>query len=88
MKKLALVIVGVIVLLVAAVFAAPSVIDFKPWIISSVRQATGRELRIDGALSLSLLARAARECGRRPPRQRTRHDGARDAVDRRSLARG
>ncbi|MGO8865757.1 MAG: AsmA family protein [Alphaproteobacteria bacterium] len=55
MKKLAIIVVGVIVLLIAAVFVAPSVIDFKPLIASRVKAATGRDLKIDGALRLSLL---------------------------------
>ncbi|HYB57604.1 MAG TPA: AsmA family protein, partial [Alphaproteobacteria bacterium] len=55
MKKLAIVVVGLIVLLIAALFVAPSVIDFKPLIASRVKAATGRDLKIDGALRLSLL---------------------------------
>jgi len=55
MKKLAIIVAGLIVLLIAAVFVAPSVIDFKPLIASRVKAATGRDLKIDGALRLSLL---------------------------------
>ena len=57
MKKLAIIVAGLIVLLVAAVFVAPSIIDFKPLIASRVKAATGRDLKIDGALRLSLLPR-------------------------------
>ena len=55
MKKVAIVIAGLIVLLLAALFVAPSVIDFKPLIASRVKAATGRDLKIDGPLKLSLL---------------------------------
>jgi len=55
MKKLALVLLGIVVLLVAAVFVLPAVIDFKPRIIEAVRSATGRELRIDGDLRITLV---------------------------------
>ena len=55
MKKLAIIIAGLIVFLIAAVFIAPSIIDFKPLIASRVKAAIGRDLKIDGALKLSLL---------------------------------
>lgn len=55
MKKLALILLGIVVLLVVAIFAAPALIDFKPRIIAAVHDATGRQLRIDGDLSVSLL---------------------------------
>ena len=55
MKKVGLILLGIVVLLVAAVFILPSVIDLKPRIIEAVRAATGRELKIDGDLRVSLL---------------------------------
>jgi AsmA protein len=55
MKKAALILLGIVVLLVVAIFAAPALIDFKPRIIAAVHDATGRQLRIDGDLSVSLL---------------------------------
>ncbi|MDP6705871.1 MAG: AsmA family protein, partial [Alphaproteobacteria bacterium] len=60
MKKLAYVVVGVVVLLVilvGAVFIAPGVIDwngYKPDIAQAAREATGRELAIDGDIEVSL----------------------------------
>ncbi len=51
MKKLVIGIVAVVVLIVAAVFVVPPLIDwkiFEPRIAKMVRDATGRELRIDG----------------------------------------
>ena len=47
---------GVVAVLLAALFLAPAVIDwdgFKPQIADAVRDATGKELRIDGPLSVS-----------------------------------
>mgnify|MGYP001807701954 CR=1 FL=1 len=49
---------GIVALLVAAVVAAPALIDinsYKPLIVSQVKTATGRDLVIDGPISLSLL---------------------------------
>ena len=49
---------GVVVLLVAALLAAPFLIDanaYKPEIVAEVKKATGRDLVIDGPISLSLL---------------------------------
>ncbi len=49
---------GSIVVIIAAVLIAPSLINwnsFKPQIASAVREATGKELRIDGDVTLSLL---------------------------------
>ena len=54
MKKLLFALLGIVVLLVVAVLAAPSVIDLRPRIASAVHDATGRELRIDGALHIAL----------------------------------
>ena len=58
MKKILIGLAAVVVLLIAAVFIVPSVIDWKsyaPEIAKAVRDATGRELRIDGEISVSLL---------------------------------
>lgn len=49
---------GIVALLVAAVVVAPALIDinsYKPLIVSQVKTATGRDLVIDGPISLSLL---------------------------------
>jgi len=49
---------GIVALLVAAVVVAPALIDinsYKPQIVSQVKTATGRDLVIDGPISLSLL---------------------------------
>ncbi len=49
---------GIVALLVAVVVAAPALIDinsYKPLIVSQVKTATGRDLVIDGPISLSLL---------------------------------
>ena len=49
---------GIVALLVAAVAVAPALIDinsYKPLIVSQVKTATGRDLVIDGPISLSLL---------------------------------
>lgn len=49
---------GIVALLVAALVALPALIDvnsYKPLIVSQVKTATGRELVIDGPISLSLL---------------------------------
>ena len=48
---------GVVAVLLAEVFLAPVLIDwdgFKPRIAEAVRDATGKELRIDGPLAVSL----------------------------------
>ncbi len=48
---------GVVAVLLAAVFLAPVLIDwdgFKPRIAEAVRDATGKELRIDGPIAVSL----------------------------------
>jgi AsmA protein len=59
MKKLLFAVIGsligIIVLLVAAVVVGPSLIDLRPRIATAVRDATGRELRIDGDLRVALL---------------------------------
>jgi len=49
---------GIVGLLIVALLAAPAVIDvnsYKPEIIAQVKQATGRDLVLDGPISLSLL---------------------------------
>jgi AsmA protein len=58
MKKLAYVVLGVIVVLVVAIVVLPRVVGlnvFKPQIAEAVRDATGRELRIDGDIKLAIL---------------------------------
>ena len=58
MKKILIGLAAVVVLLIAAVFIVPSVIDWKsyePEIAKAVRDATGRELCIDGDISVSVL---------------------------------
>ena len=58
MRALLIGVVGLIVLVVAAVLIVPSFIDwnsYKPEIRTAVRDATGRELTIDGDLSLAIL---------------------------------
>ena len=65
MKKL-LVIIGSIVVLLVAALVAPFLIPtdtYKTRIIALVKQATGRDLKIDGAVRLSFLPRAARGRG-------------------------
>ncbi|MDH3474953.1 MAG: AsmA family protein, partial [Rhodospirillales bacterium] len=57
MKKLGLVVLGLIVIIVVAVIAVPRFIDwngFKPEIAEAVRDATGRELRIDGDIEVTI----------------------------------
>ena len=58
MKKILIGLAAVVVLLIAAIFIVPSVINWKsyePEIAKAVRDATGRELRIDGDISVSVL---------------------------------
>ncbi len=58
MKKILIGLGGVIVVIVAAVFVVPPLIDwkiFEPWIADVVRDSTGRELRIDGDVDISLV---------------------------------
>ena len=58
MRKAALILVALIVLLVVAVAVLPPIIggnSFKPQIADAVREATGRELTIGGDIGLSLL---------------------------------
>lgn len=58
MRKVLIAIVGLVIVLVAAVLVVPSLIDwngYKPEIQAAARDATGRELKIDGDLSMSIL---------------------------------
>ena len=57
-KRLLIGAAGIIGLLIVALFAAPSFIDLnarKAEVITAVRKATGRDLILDGPVSLSLL---------------------------------
>lgn len=58
MKKAAIVVAGLILVLVAAGLIVPSFIDwnsYKPDIIAAAKEATGRDLAIDGDLTLTIL---------------------------------
>lgn len=58
MRTILIALVGLVVLVVAAILIVPSLIDwngYKPEIQAAARDATGRELKIDGDLSLSIL---------------------------------
>jgi uncharacterized protein involved in outer membrane biogenesis len=58
MKKAALILVGVIAVIILAVVIVPQLIDwnrYKPEIAEAVKDATGRNLAIDGDIELSLL---------------------------------
>ena len=58
MRKVALIVGCLVVVLVVAVAIVPRLIGinaFKPQIADAVREATGRELRIDGDIDLALL---------------------------------
>ena len=57
MRKVAIVLVSLVVLLVIAVVALPPLLGeslIKPRVVEAVRDATGRELRIDGDIGLSV----------------------------------
>ncbi|HTR86070.1 MAG TPA: AsmA family protein [Reyranella sp.] len=57
LKKIGLIVAAVLAPLVAAVWALPHLIDveaYKPGLIEAVRDATGRELVIDGPMKLTL----------------------------------
>ena len=57
-RKVLYVVIGLVVLLVAAVLIGPSFVDwnkYKPEITAEAEKATGRALAIDGDLSLSIL---------------------------------
>jgi AsmA protein len=55
MKKLLYALLGIVVLFVVAVLVGPGLIDWKPRLAAAVRSSTGRELRIDGPFSVSLV---------------------------------
>ena len=58
MKKLGFALLGLLVLLIAAVLVGPSFVDWnehKGRVTAEVRELTGREIAIDGDISLSLL---------------------------------
>lgn len=58
MKKILIGLAAIVVLTIGALFIVPSVIDWKsyePEIAAMVRDATGRELHIDGDISVSVL---------------------------------
>ncbi len=58
LRKVLYVVIGLVVLLVAAVLIVPSFVDwnkYKPEIAAEAEKATGRALAIDGDLSLSIL---------------------------------
>src|SRR5215468_6178788 len=58
MKKLAYVIGGIVILVIAAALIAPFFVnlnDYKGVIEAKAKDATGRELKIEGPISLSLL---------------------------------
>lgn len=61
MKKLLYGLLGLVVLVVVAaavaVFVLPGAIDWRPRVEAAVKQATGRDLRIDGALHIALVPR-------------------------------
>ena len=57
-KKILIGVGGVVGLVVVAGLVAPALFDantYKPMIAAEVKRATGRELRLDGPISLSLL---------------------------------
>ena len=58
MKKLALVVIGLVIVLVAAVVVGPGLMNwngYKGDIAQAVKDATGRDLKIDGDIELSLV---------------------------------
>ena len=58
MRKVLIAIVSLVIVLAAAVLVVPSLIDwngYKPEIQAAARDATGRELKIQGDLSMSIL---------------------------------
>lgn len=54
MKKLAVALLGIVVLLIISVLAGPKLIDLRSRVAAAVHDATGRDLRIDGAFRVSL----------------------------------
>jgi AsmA protein len=57
MKKLLYVLLGLVILLMVVVFVGPGLVDWRPRVAEAVRAQTGRELRIDGPLIVSLVPR-------------------------------
>src|SRR6185369_8921593 len=58
MKKLAYVVGGIVVLIIVAALIAPFFVDlnnYKGLIEAKAKEATGRELKIEGPISLSIL---------------------------------
>jgi uncharacterized protein involved in outer membrane biogenesis len=58
MKKLAYVVGGIVILIIAVALVAPFFVDlnnYKPQIEAQAKAATGRDLKIEGPISLSLL---------------------------------
>ena len=55
MKKAFIVVVGVIAVIVVAGFAVLWLVDWNSYVANAVREATGREFRIGGKVSLSLI---------------------------------
>lgn len=58
MRKLLIGLAAIVVVLVAAVLVVPSLIDwngYKPEIQAAVRKATGRDIKLDGSIGLSVL---------------------------------
>src|SRR6185503_6745472 len=58
MKKVAYVIGGIVVLIIVVALVAPFFVDlnnYKPQIEAQAKAATGRDLKIEGPISLSLL---------------------------------
>lgn len=67
MKKVLIGVAAVVVLLLVAAVVVPFLIPFdayKPQIVAQVKQATGRDLRIDGAVKLSVIPRLELEVGK------------------------
>lgn len=55
MKKLLFALLGIAVFVVAVLAIGPRLIDLRPRVAAAVHDATGRDLRIDGDLSVALL---------------------------------
>lgn len=67
MKKVLIGVAAVVVLLLVAAVVVPFLIPFdayKPQIVAQVKQATGRDLRIDGTVKLSVIPRLELEVGK------------------------
>ena len=63
MQKILIGLAAIVVLLVVAVFAVPAMIDwnsYEPDIAKAVHDATGRDLHIDGDISVSVLPLSVR----------------------------